>query len=99
MDDPDLVILEIRLGKNHIYIINIYNEKDELGVYTLPRRLKGRILDKPFILARDLNAYYRWWNSSTKRPRNTKDLVDFISLNKGYLLNTPDLATFSRKGC
>ncbi len=100
VSDPDAVLLEIRLEEErNIYLLNLYNEKDNLGTYTITRSLKGRVLDRPFILAGDMNAHHRWWNSRLKRPRNSKDLVEWVNLNRGSLLNTPDLTTFSRKGC
>jgi exonuclease III len=78
LSDPDTVLIEIRSKKSSIYIINIYNEKDNRGIYTISRTLKEKLkrIDIPWILAGDLNAHHRWWNSRVKSSRNSKDLVD-----------------------
>jgi len=99
VSDPDAILLEIqRKNRQSFYLLNIYNEKDKNGVYTIPRALEN--FQKPvssYILAGDLNAHHRWWNSRAKYSKNSKELLSWIKKNKGYLVNTPDLPTFYRR--
>ncbi len=98
VDNPDLIILEIQ-EKNPFYLLNIYNEKDDQNQFTIERTLQNRRLDKPYLIAGDFNAHHSWWNSKITKSRNAKALIPWLKLNNGALKSSPDIPTFSRKGC
>jgi endonuclease/exonuclease/phosphatase family metal-dependent hydrolase len=89
------VIEDLRGSRAHL--INVYNEKDANGEWTLERSLYNIRLLPDVILAGDFNIRHPSWdyNSSDGSTRTTR-FYDWIE-DKGFLLqNTPGTGTFYR---
>jgi exonuclease III len=98
----DVLFLDV-FGENidSFQLINLYNEKGlgENKAYTVERLLDkiSRNQELPLLFCGDFNAHYNWWNSRITNPKRARNLVNWVKKQGLFLLNTPDLSTFSRK--
>ena len=76
--DPDLLAIDILVGKSKIQLVNIYNEADQLGLgpSTLPRCLYTRQLAPSSIVLGDFNIHHPWWNPLATTSLGANELVD-----------------------
>ena len=62
VEDPDILILDILEKGQKIQILNVYNEKNQLGegLKTLERAVFPREIGLSTIVLRDFNTHYPW---------------------------------------
>lgn len=97
-DDPDCLIIDINYGYTKAQIINIYNEKhlDGSSTYTVNRGLLPNPLYKDSIVLGDFNTHHPWWDPLHEKSTSADTLVEWITDNNLFLLNTPGTGTFYR---
>ena len=99
LHDPDLLVVDVLVGKSKTQLVNVYNEADQsgLGPSTLSRCLYDRQLAPRSIVLGDFNTHHPWWDPlATTASAGATELVDWLEQQQLALLNTPGVGTFHR---
>jgi hypothetical protein len=98
LDDPDCQSLEIRDSKGAtIQVVNLYNEKDRQGVWTVDRCLYDLPLLPETLLVGDFNTRHQSWDPTSLKNSPPEDtLYSWIEDNYLLLRNAPGTGTFYR---
>jgi ribonuclease HI len=96
--DSDIQVLSIIEGNTIIQLVNIYNEKDQLGTstWTINRSLYTRPLDYPMVILGDFNTHHPRWDPLSPQSTSAYELVEWIDQKELVLFNTPGTSTFYR---
>jgi hypothetical protein len=98
LDDPDCQTLEVRDSKGaRIQVVNLYNEKDRQGVWTVDRCLYNLPLLPNSLLVGDFNTRHQSWDPTSSNNGLREDtLYSWIEDNCLLLRNAPGVGTFYR---
>ena len=66
VSDPYMQVLEVITPIENFYIVNIYNQIDEKGSFTVQRFLDLHLPITPALIVGDLNLHHPWWNPLAK---------------------------------
>ena len=98
--DSDLQALSVSMPNlKEFLLLNIYNEKslqENSSEYTVERALSQIRPLQRTLLCGDLNAHHSWWNSRISQAKNSNSLINWLERNQLELINTPDIATYTR---
>jgi hypothetical protein len=98
LDDPDCQSLEVRDSKGaRIQVVNLYNEKDRRGVWTVDRCLYDLPLLPDTLLVGDFNTRHQSWDpTSSKNSPREDTLYSWIEDKHLLLRNASGVGTFYR---
>jgi hypothetical protein len=98
MNDPDCFSFEVRDSKGlKIQVVNLYNERDKQGVWTVDRCLYNLPLLADSVIVGDFNTRHQSWDvTSTLNSAREDSLYSWIEDNNLRLHNAPGVGTFFR---
>ncbi|WP_432712296.1 reverse transcriptase domain-containing protein [Pedobacter sp.] len=97
--DSDYIAIEIQSQKFNLNLINIYNEKDQLGTNktTIHRVLLPNTLPPSSLLLGDFNLHHSWWDPITKNNSvDSESFIEWVEDQNLELLNKIGKGTFFR---
>jgi len=97
LENPDCQTLEIRdTNGARLQLVNLYNERDKQGVWTVDRCLYQLPLLPDSVIVGDFNTKHPAWDNSSGNTDRGEALCSWIE-EKGLLLqNPPGVGTFFR---
>lgn len=98
LDDPDIqsLIVQDTKGKR-LQIINVYNEKDQGGHWTLDRALYRTNLLPNCVMVGDFNIRHALWDpNGNDNSSRANTFVNWIDTKNFLLQNQPNIGTFYR---
>ncbi|KAK7912203.1 hypothetical protein PG985_014684 [Apiospora marii] len=96
VSDPYMQVLEVITPIENFYIVNIYNQTDEKGSFTVQRFLDLNPPITPALIVGDLNLHHPWWNPLARSSPLSERLTGYLHAAQATLLI--DHATIESQG-